>query len=292
MRSYIYSIVSVPIFALLYFFTALIVFILLIFAQFNWERAVRAGINFWARTVFIMIGKRLRINGLENFDKKKKYILIANHASLFDIMAIMAIQPGVSWFGHVRLTKIPVFRKLLRMINYIPVNKGSIRNTKEMIQQMVEKSQGLTIAIFPEGADGNCKPFWQAYHMKRWKTGFVRLALQRGAKVVPVAIIGGEEALPVAATLENLKPLLGSVAPLPLSLMPMPSYWRIYFMQPIDFAAFPQATAEDPEACMQLAHEVGLLVQDRLENKAWKNPLLWLSDWVDKENDNPNLSKT
>lgn len=184
MRSYIYSIVSVPIFALLYFFTALVVFILLVFAQFNWERAVRAGINFWAQTVFIMIGKRLRITGLEHFDKKKKYILIANHASLFDIMAIMAIQPGVSWFGHVRLTKIPVFRKLLRMINYIPVNKGSIRNTKEMIQQMVEKSQGLTIAIFPEGTrtiDGNINRFYR---------GFVHVLRASDMELLPVTLNG------------------------------------------------------------------------------------------------------
>ncbi|PIQ27902.1 hypothetical protein COW36_08805 [bacterium (Candidatus Blackallbacteria) CG17_big_fil_post_rev_8_21_14_2_50_48_46] len=237
---------------------------------------------------------RFKVRGQEHIPKEGPVIFVANHSgwvpldALFLLLAIHDFaDPSRLPFliVHDVLIKLPLTYRFLRNLGLIPADW--LHYGRDPLPAELNP-----IAIFPEGADGNCKPFWQAYHMKRWKTGFVRLALQRGAKVVPVAIIGGEEALPVAATLENLKPLLGSVAPLPLSLMPMPSYWRIYFMQPIDFAAFPQATAEDPEACMQLAHEVGLLVQDRLENKAWKNPLLWLSDWVDKENDNPNLSKT
>lgn len=184
MRSYIYTVVSVPVFALLYLFTALIVFVLLLFSYLNWKRAVHFGINLWAHTMFLLMGKRLRISGLENFDKRKKYILIANHASLFDIMAIMAFHPGVSWFGHVRLTRIPVFKRLLRMINYIPVSKGNIKNTKVMVDQMIEKSKGLTIAIFPEGTrtiDGNIQSFYR---------GFVHVLRASDMELLPVTLNG------------------------------------------------------------------------------------------------------
>lgn len=184
MRSTIYSVISVPIFALLYLFTALVVLILLLFATLNWKRALHAGIYFWARTVFLLMGKRLRISGLEHFDKSKKYILVANHASLFDIMAIMAFHPGVSWFGHVRLTKIPVFRKLLRMINYIPVSKSNIRSTKVLVDKMIENSKGLTIAIFPEGTrtiDGNIHSFYR---------GFVHVLRASELELLPVTLNG------------------------------------------------------------------------------------------------------
>ncbi|MBN2806680.1 MAG: 1-acyl-sn-glycerol-3-phosphate acyltransferase [Prolixibacteraceae bacterium] len=184
MRSTIYTVLTIPVFGLLYVFTALTVLTLLLFASLNMERAVRAGINCWAQTVFLLIGKKLRISGMEHFDKNKKYVLIANHASLFDIMAIMAIHPGVSWFGHVRLMRIPVFRKLLRIINYIPVHKGSIRNTKEIVQQISEKSKGLTIAIFPEGTrtvDGNINSFYR---------GFVHVLRASEMELLPVTLNG------------------------------------------------------------------------------------------------------
>lgn len=184
MRASIYTFLTIPVFALLYVFTAITVLILLMLASLNMGKAVRAGINFWAQTVFIIIGKKLRISGLEHFDRNKQYVLIANHASLFDIMAIMAIHPGVSWFGHVRLTRIPVFRKMLRMINYIPVSKGSIRNTKEIVQQIAERSKGLTIAIFPEGTrtiDGNINSFYR---------GFVHVLRASEMELLPVTLNG------------------------------------------------------------------------------------------------------
>lgn len=184
MRSYVYTVVSVPIFAILYVFTTIVVLTLMLFSVFNWKAGVRIGIGIWAHTCFILMGKRLRISGIEHFDKKKKYILIANHASLFDIMAIMAFHPNVSWFGHVRLTKIPVFRKLLKMINYIPVDKSSIKNTKTMVDQMIDKSRGLTIAIFPEGTrtiDGNINKFYR---------GFVHVLRASEMELLPVTLNG------------------------------------------------------------------------------------------------------
>lgn len=184
MRSGVYIVLTIFVFGILYVFTAFTVITMLLFASLNMGKAVRAGINFWAQTVFILIGKKLRIIGLEHFDRNKQYVLIANHASLFDIMAIMAIHPGVSWLGHVRLMRIPVFRKLLRMINYIPVHRGSIRNTKEIVQQIAEKSKGLTIAIFPEGTrtiDGKINTFYR---------GFVHVLRASEMELLPVTLNG------------------------------------------------------------------------------------------------------
>lgn len=136
MKSAFFSVISVPVYGILYLFTALSVLTLILFSYLNLKKMVVYGIGFWANTSFLLMGKRLRISGKENLKKGKKYVLIANHASLFDIMAIMAFNPGVSWFGHERMTKIPVFNRFLKMIDYMPIKQGNINNTKMIIEQV------------------------------------------------------------------------------------------------------------------------------------------------------------
>jgi 1-acyl-sn-glycerol-3-phosphate acyltransferase len=148
------------------------------------KRAVRLLMRFWAKSVFLIIGKKLHVEGQERIQKNGKYILIANHSSLFDIMAIISFFPGVSWFGHERLLKIPVFRQILKMTDYVPMKKTSIKNTKEMIDQLIMKSKGHTIAIFPEGTrtlDGKVNEFFR---------GFIQVLRASEINVLPVTLNG------------------------------------------------------------------------------------------------------
>ena len=180
----LFTVLSVPVFVFLYSFTAIIVLIVLLFAALNMKRAVRAMIRFWARASFVVMLKRLRVHGRENIDKDRKYILIANHASLFDILAVMAFYPGVSWFGKEYLSKIPVFGKVLRMIDYVPMKTAGLRNTKNMLNQLHESSRNLTVAIFPEGTrtrDGQ---------LNRFRKGFVHLIRSTDHQILPVTLKG------------------------------------------------------------------------------------------------------
>ena len=180
----IYTVLSVTAFGILYPFTAFFVFIALPLAFLRWRQAVRFLIRIWARNVFRIIGKKLDIQGLDNIKKDGKYILVANHASLFDIMAIMAFYPGVSWFGHERLLKIPVFNQILKMTDYVPMKKASVLNTKVMIDQLITRSKGHTIAIFPEGTrtlNGDINSFYR---------GFVHLLRASEINILPVTLNG------------------------------------------------------------------------------------------------------
>jgi 1-acyl-sn-glycerol-3-phosphate acyltransferase len=154
------------------------------FVYLRLKGVVRFLMRFWARSVFLIIGKKLHIEGQERIQKDGKYILIANHSSLFDILAIISFFPGVSWFGHERLLKIPVFRQLLKMTDYVPMRKTSIKNTKEMIDRLVEKSKGHTIAMFPEGTrtlNGKVNEFYR---------GFIHVLRASEINVLPVTLNG------------------------------------------------------------------------------------------------------
>ena len=180
----IYTILTVLAFGILYLFTAILVIIGLPIVFLKLKKAVRILMRFWAKSAFLIIGKKLYIEGRENIKKDGKYILIANHSSLFDILAIISFIPGVSWFGHARLLKIPIFSQILKMTDYVPMTKANIKNTREMLDRLIEKSQGHTIAIFPEGTrtqDGKINDFFR---------GFIHVLRASEINVLPVTLNG------------------------------------------------------------------------------------------------------
>jgi 1-acyl-sn-glycerol-3-phosphate acyltransferase len=183
-RRIFYSIISVLVFGAQHLFTALIVIINLIFAGLNRKNAVIAISHFWAKTILLLLGKRLEIQGLENIRKNRKYILVANHASIYDINAIMSFFPGVAWFGREYLVRIPLFGKLLLMTHYIPVKEASITNTKTLMDQLIDKSGGNTIAIFPEGTRT------VTGRISRFHRGFIYLLRVADVDILPVTLNG------------------------------------------------------------------------------------------------------
>lgn len=180
----VFTILSVPVFIVLYSYTGIIVLLILFFASLNIKKPVKVLIRFWAKSSFLFMLKRLQVDGRHHIEKDRKYILVANHASLFDILAIMAFYPNVSFFGKEYLTKIPVFGKVLRVIDFVPMKTSDLRNTREMMDQLMQKSENYTVAIFPEGTrtrDGE---------LNRFRKGFVHLVRATNHEILPVTLKG------------------------------------------------------------------------------------------------------
>jgi len=178
---YIYTTIS---YLILYPFTFINVLIILTLNVFKLEKAIRAILRFWARGTFIIVGKSFKLEGKEHIDKNRKYILMANHASMFDIMAVMAICPSVSWFGRAHLLNIPIFGTFLKAINYIPMKSTDLRNTKQMVGQLINKTKNQTVAIFPEGTrtvNGE---------MNNFRRGFLHVLKASKLDILPVSLIG------------------------------------------------------------------------------------------------------
>ena len=179
-----HTVLSVPVFIYLYSFTAVMVFLILIQAYLKWKGGIRFMMGFWARTVFPLMGKKLHIEGRDHIARGERYILLANHASMFDIIAIMSFYPDVSWFGHERLLRIPLFKQMLIMTDYIPMRMSNISNTRKMLLSLEEKAGHRTVAIFPEGTrtlDGKLNSFYR---------GFIHLLRATGNDILPVTLNG------------------------------------------------------------------------------------------------------
>ena len=184
MRSGINNFLSFPVFAILYCYTAVGVVIVFVLTTFKAKKTVQFLTMLWAKSVFSIMGKKLAIKGRDNLDKNNRYILVANHASLFDIVAITSFYPQVAWFGHERLLKVPVFGALLRLIGYIPFREPTIRNTRHMLEQLIYKSSNQSVALFPEGTrtlNGKINPFFR---------GFIYLMRTGNTDILPITLNG------------------------------------------------------------------------------------------------------
>jgi 1-acyl-sn-glycerol-3-phosphate acyltransferase len=165
-RIIFFRILSVIIFGIMYLFTAVMVLIGLPFIFLGRNRIVSTMMRFWAKGIFFILGKKIIVEGTENISDNLHFILVANHSSLFDIIAIVSLIPDLSWFGHERLLNIPVFRRVLLLTDYIAMKKTSHKNTREMISQLITKSKRRNIAIFPEGTrtlDGKINDFYRGF---------------------------------------------------------------------------------------------------------------------------------
>ena len=184
LKSIFFTILTIPVFAVLYIFTFCSALLTILFSFLNKKEAVHFIIRIWAKGMFWITGKKLTVSGTEFFEDNKKYIVVVNHGSIFDIPAIMSFFPGVSWFGRERLLNIPIFGRVLKMIDYVPMQTSDLKNTRRMISDLVNKSSGFSVAIFPEGTrtlDGK---------LGRFRKGFIHLLRAGTLDVLPVTLKG------------------------------------------------------------------------------------------------------
>ena len=123
---------------------------------------------------------------------------------------------------------------------------GQIVGTPENCRRLLNSDEA--ILVFPEGMRGIAKLWPQRYQLQEFGLGFMRLALETGTPIVPVAVVGAEEQAPALLDLKPLARLLGfpafPVTPTGLPF-PMPTKYRLYFGDPLHFTG--RADDEDAE---------------------------------------------
>jgi len=168
-----------------YFLTFVMVCAAILVALLGLRGVLTALVAAWARMPFWLVGRRLHIRGGENIARTGHYLLVANHSSMYDIPAMLAVMPGMAIMGRETLLRIPVFGYFLRRIRYIPVERESFRRAPQALSEAVERTrEGFSVGMFPEGTrtvDGD---------VQRLKRGFVRVLRQGQLDLLPVRIDG------------------------------------------------------------------------------------------------------
>jgi len=144
----------------------------------------------WARLLLKAAGTRVALENLERIDLDRPQILVANHVSYFDVLAMMAYVPGkLRFVAKKELADVPVFGPAWRACGHVSIdrqNAESAHRSLDLIRRRIEEERP-TVVLFPEGtrsASGELRPF---------KKGAFVLAIQTGAEVVPAAVLGTRE---------------------------------------------------------------------------------------------------
>jgi 1-acyl-sn-glycerol-3-phosphate acyltransferase len=147
--------------------------------------------------------------------------------------------------------------------------------------------EGRLAIVFPEGMKGSGKVLWQRYRLRRFgRGGFVRTALRAKVPIVPVALVGGEEAMPIFAHMRTLQRMTGLIyAPLnhafphfglAAGLMYMPAKFKIRFLEPLDLPSLPEDTLDDSAAVQGIAEEIRARIQGALDEMLSERDSVWL----------------
>jgi 1-acyl-sn-glycerol-3-phosphate acyltransferase len=146
--------------------------------------------------------------------------------------------------------------------------------------------EGRLVLVFPEGQKGSRKLFWQRYRLRRFgRGGFVRTAMRAGVPIVPTAVIGAEEAMPIFAHVPLLQRLTGLIY-FPINhafphfgaaagLMYLPAKFRIRFLDPIDLSDYAPEDADDIAIVGKLSERIRLRIQEELDDLVLARKSVW-----------------
>ncbi len=151
-------------------------------------------------TILIPIVRLLFVvkpKGIEKLPKHGSYILVANHVTNVDALAMaylvyVQLKRAPHFLAKEGLFRVPVIGAILRAAGQIPVYRSGHRNDTPLKAAHAYLEAGHTIAIFPEGTLTRSPELWPM----RGKSGAIRLALETGVPVYPVGQWGSEQILP------------------------------------------------------------------------------------------------
>jgi len=179
---------------------------------------------------------RVQVHGIENLPEPGRLILISNHSGTVPMDGGLIIDAVANQAKHPRLVRAMVekFVATMPIVSTLYYRMGQVIGSPENCRQLLLKEQ--TILAFPEGVRGINKPFSKRYQLQNFGQGFVRLALETNTPIVPVAVIGMEEAMPTLYNFELLAHLVGLPSiPVPAVPFYLPLKIHIYFGEPIHF---------------------------------------------------------
>lgn len=132
---------------------------------------------------------RRTIDGVENIEKGKSYVMILNHNSGCDIFAAYKIPLNFRWVSKREVFRVPFMGPLLTIHGDIPIERGNAAKAMAKVLRLGKLwlSRGATVAIFPEGTRS------KTGQINRFKMGAFNLAKEAGVEILPVVMTGTNE---------------------------------------------------------------------------------------------------
>jgi 1-acyl-sn-glycerol-3-phosphate acyltransferase len=231
---------------------------------------------------------RVEVEGVENVPSTGGALLVSNHAGALPPDAAMiakAVKEEHPRPRSVHLTVehffkgYPGFSMLVAKIGGVPAHPANVHRLLHDEEQLV--------LVFPEGRKGTEKLYKDRYKLRRFgRGGFVEAAMRARAPIVPVAVVGAEEAMPIFAHVNLLQRVTGLLY-FPITptfphfglagfLGYLPAKFRIRFLQPIPTDQWGEAPWEDRGLVQTTADEIRSRIQEEVIDMVAHRRSVWM----------------
>ncbi len=230
---------------------------------------------------------RCEVEGIENVPATGGALLVSNHGGALPPDAAMiakAIKEEHARPRPLHLTVEHFFKGypgLAMLVNKL----GGVPAHPANVQRLLYDEEQLVL-VFPEGRKGTEKLFKDRYRLRRFgRGGFVEAAMRARAPIVPIAVLGAEEAMPTFAQVGLLKRLTGliyfPITPLfphfgLLGVAYLPAKFRIRFLEPIPTDGWGERPWDDKGLVQTVAEDVRARIQDELVDLVSTRRSVWL----------------
>jgi 1-acyl-sn-glycerol-3-phosphate acyltransferase len=229
---------------------------------------------------------RAEWEGLEKIPERGGALLVANHAG-----AIPSDAPAIMHGIETELGR-PVYGLADHLFKGVPLigvlwsRLGGVVAHPDNAYRLLREQQQLVL-VFPEGTKGTGKHYSQRYRLRRFgRGGFVEIAMRAGVPVVPIAVMGAEESMPIllkSSTLAKvlnvpyfpitanqmlLGPVLGTVAYLPAK-------FRLRVLDPVHFDVPPDQDRYSKSRVMDESETIRELIQSALYDMLRQRRSVW-----------------
>lgn len=154
-------------------------------------------LNFWGKVTCAVMRVKVRVHGLENFPKEGA-LLLFNHQSLVDIIAMQSVSGRIKFGAKIELFKVPFFGQGLRLSRMLPIARNNIQDVIRVYKEAERRAaDGELFALAPEGTrqtEDRLGPF---------KSGPFIFAINAKLPIYPIVLRGMNQILHKGSLLPN-----------------------------------------------------------------------------------------
>lgn len=229
---------------------------------------------------------RAEWDGLDKIPRETGALIVANHAG-----AIPSDAPAIMHGIETELER-PVYGladylfRSLPLVGTLWARVGGVAAHPENAYRLLREQQQL-VCVFPEGSKGPGKLYNERYQLRRFgRGGFVEIAMRAGVPIIPIAVLGAEESMPIIYKAPGLARAFGLpyvpitanhlvFGPLLGTVLYFPTKMRLKVLDPITFDVPPDQERYAKSRIMEEAEAIRVKLQETIYEMLQQRRSIW-----------------
>ena len=228
---------------------------------------------------------RTEWEGLEKIPEAGGALLVANHAGAIPSDAPVIMHGIEKELGRPVYGMADYFFRTVPVVGTLWARAGGVSARPANAYRLLKEQDQLAL-VFPEGTKGPSKSYTDRYQLRRFgRGGFVEIAMRAGVPVIPIAVVGSEEAMPIVFRLPTLARALGvpyfpvtanllAMGPLGV-VVPFPAKFKLRVLDPVHFGVPPDRDRYSKSRIMEESEQIRTQLQEAVYDMLRDRRSVW-----------------